>query len=236
MHLGHQFLTDVLEIRIDQSHLRETLLSTMYALIEGAAILGIPRDDLDGALNVIGPERFSLVIFDAVPGGAGHAHKIAERFDRVVAAALDRVADCPDCAEDTSCYSCLRSYSNQRHHEDLRRSAARQLLSMLVGESEAELAGLDYADPSTHPLLRALFDRGLPQPRVGLELDDQDRSILELAWPSRKYAIVLDADEGRDQALTHKGWTFDLLDDVTVDSVESVLTTEVPDDPSKDPE
>ena len=75
--------------------------------------------------------RTSLVIFDAVPGGAGSAIRIARSFDEVVRAALDRVERC-DCGEETSCYGCLRGYRNQPFHEQLRRGAAVDFLRPLV--------------------------------------------------------------------------------------------------------
>jgi hypothetical protein len=44
---------------------------------------------------------------------------------------LDRVSEC-DCGEETSCYGCLRSFRNQRHHEELSRRAAIDVLRPLV--------------------------------------------------------------------------------------------------------
>ena len=205
--LGHEYLTDVLEIDIDRGQMDVTLLSTLYALIEGAAVVGIPRSDLDGALPSAGLNRQTMVIFDAVPGGAGHAHKIADHFDQVVGAALKRVENCAGCEPDSSCYSCLRSYSNQWHHDRLRRSAAAELLRMMLGRTPQGLAGLDIADPSTHGLLRALYDRGLPQPKIGHELDDPARSIIELAWPAHRLAVTVRPDDARDTWLVDEGWT-----------------------------
>ncbi len=71
------------------------------------------------------------MIFDAVPGGAGGAIRIARSFPEVLAAAQRRVARC-DCGEETSCYGCLRNYRNQPFHEQLRRGEALRFLSPLV--------------------------------------------------------------------------------------------------------
>jgi hypothetical protein len=134
--LAHPYETDILEISFDglaapltdASHWR----STLYALLEGVSEgLQISRDDIDGTLHPTPGGRIALVIFDAVPGGAGSATRIARSFDDVLEAALTRVSRC-DCGEETSCYGCLRGYRNQPFHEELRRGAALEFLAPLV--------------------------------------------------------------------------------------------------------
>ena len=82
-----------------------------------------------------------MVLYDTVPGGggAGISQKIFEHMPEVAAAALERVQQC-SCGIDTSCYQCLRSYSNQRYHEELRREDAINLLSELVRATGEEAA------------------------------------------------------------------------------------------------
>jgi ATP-dependent helicase YprA (DUF1998 family) len=134
--LAHPYETDILEISFDglaaplasTSHWR----STLYALLEGVSErLQISRDDIDGTLHPTPGGRTALVIFDAVPGGAGSATRIARSFDDVLEAALTRVSRC-DCGEETSCYGCLRGYRNQPFHDELRRGAALRFLAPLV--------------------------------------------------------------------------------------------------------
>ena len=134
--LAHRYETDIVAISFDalaapaadNGHWR----STLYALLEGVSErLQISRDDIDGTLYPTPGGRTSLVIFDAVPGGAGSAIRIARSFDDVLRAALDRVERC-DCGEETSCYGCLRGYRNQPFHEQLRRGAAVDFLRPLV--------------------------------------------------------------------------------------------------------
>ncbi len=57
----------------------------------------------------------------------------------VATAALKRVLQC-SCGIDMSCYQCLRSYSDQRYHEELRREDAIRLLSELVCATGGEAA------------------------------------------------------------------------------------------------
>lgn len=139
-HLGHRYLTDVLELKIfGTSHLLynpNAMRSLMYALLDGASVtLGIRRDDIDGTLyyrNYGDPP--SLILFDTVPGGAGHVEHIRNSLRQVAEAGLRKVESC-QCGlpnGDTSCYNCLRNYHNQRYHDELQRIYAIQLLRMIV--------------------------------------------------------------------------------------------------------
>ena len=98
--LGHEFITDVLELRFNGALApagdMNLGLSTLYALLEGASeTLGIPCDDLDGTLFPYqGGEPPALVLFDNVPGGAGHVRRRAQRLQDVAQAARERVARC----------------------------------------------------------------------------------------------------------------------------------------------
>jgi len=102
-------------------------------LLEGASeTLGIRRDDLDGTLY-----RYTydlppaLVLFDNVPGSAGHVRRIADELPAVCRAAWERVDRC-ECGEETSCYECLRNFRNQYLHDRLRRGLPRQFLYDLL--------------------------------------------------------------------------------------------------------
>jgi ATP-dependent helicase YprA (DUF1998 family) len=108
-------------------------LSVLYALLEGASeTLGIRRDDLDGTLY-----RYSagiapaVVLYDNVPGGAGHVRRIAEELEDVFHTAWRRVDQC-ECGEETSCYECLRNFRNQHYHDQLTRGLARDFLRDLL--------------------------------------------------------------------------------------------------------
>lgn len=91
----------------------------------------ISRDDIDGTLFHRSGQTTSLVLFDTVPGGAGGAVRIATHFPDVLLAAVKRVESC-DCGEETSCYSCLRTYRNQTRHDLLVRGKALAALRLLT--------------------------------------------------------------------------------------------------------
>lgn len=128
--LGHVYQTDIASIHLPPSFAdrNDDVRGALYAIVESASeLLEINRDDINGTLSWSnqGP---SLVLFDAVPGGAGISRQIVGAFRGVLEKAIARVADC-GCDIDTSCYSCLRSYSNQRYHDDLTRLGALEALT-----------------------------------------------------------------------------------------------------------
>ncbi len=131
--LAHRYETDLLEITFDRLPAPRPSIpqwrSLLYAILEGASeCLDISRDDIDGTLYPKAGRQIALVLFDAVPGGAGGAVRIARSFLDVLSAAYRRVARC-DCGEETSCYGCLRNYRNQPFHDDLRRGDALHFLT-----------------------------------------------------------------------------------------------------------
>ncbi len=138
-HLGHRFMTDVLEIGLDGNHellhRRASMMSLMYALLDGASeALGIRRDDVDGTLfyRDFGKPPH-MILYDTVPGGAGHVERIHNKLYQVAASALEKVSSC-ECGEDTSCYNCLRNYRNQFYHDDLQRGMAMKLLEVILNK------------------------------------------------------------------------------------------------------
>lgn len=140
--IGHRFMTDVLEIRFTGSgaaHADEAVwLSTLHALLEGASHgLDIRREDLDGTLyrHAITAAP-ALLIFDNVPGGAGHVRRISTELRDTFAAAYDKVnRDC--CGPETSCYECLRNFRNQYYHDQLKRGLARDFLATVLSRQDA---------------------------------------------------------------------------------------------------
>lgn len=130
LHLGHLFMTDVLEITFDVSLPSETMiLSVLYGLLDGASeALDIQRNDINGTFYYrSGGQAPAFILFDDVPGGAGHVKRIYENLRPTVEAALARLERC-ECGWETSCYNCLRNYQNQWAHDLLQRGSAIQIL------------------------------------------------------------------------------------------------------------
>ena len=135
------FKTDVVCINFDYIHDRGERYSLLYALLEGISrFLEIERTDIDGCAQTVynnGKYETSVIIFDNVPGGAGHVSRIAgfstEQFKKVLGAAYDVVAECTCGGKtgDAACYNCLCNYSNQFIHPLLNRQKAINFLSNL---------------------------------------------------------------------------------------------------------
>lgn len=149
--LGHVQTTDTLQLRFKSApnapvpggDNRSFWLSLMYALIHGASrALQIERRDINGVLHprrgADGAWEQTIVLYDDVPGGAGHVFQISRNLPQVIDAAL-LVLNCTDCQPNTSCTHCLRDYSNQYYYDDLRRHEALRFLDQI------------RHDLSTHP-------------------------------------------------------------------------------------
>ena len=152
--LGFEQTTDTLHLRfMDAPHapLSDDFsfwMSLLQAFIQGASrALQIERHDIDGVLHPIKTAtgwHQTIVLYDDVPGGAGHVKRIQEEIAAVVEAAL-AIANCPDCTPNTSCYHCLRDYNNQTYHGLLRRGPAVAYLEALFASFSAipdELPGV----------------------------------------------------------------------------------------------
>jgi ATP-dependent helicase YprA (DUF1998 family) len=141
--LGHEFMTDVLEIQVDGSIVTSITIpeekdlwrSVLYALLEGASgALGIRRTDLNGTLYPYRPSAApALVLYDDVPGGAGHVRRIKNALPEVLEAARDRLEKC-ECGPETACHECLWNYYNQPYHDVLSRGAALDFIMLLLSQ------------------------------------------------------------------------------------------------------
>lgn len=134
--LGHKFKTDVAYLSLSCYLEKEKALSIVYALLEGVSqYLGIERNDISGTLHYNkldnGVWETNFILFDTVPGGAGHVRRIGEadeiQLKNMLNKSLDIVKQC-HCGEDSNgdsaCYSCLCNYYNQKHHDIIKRRYA----------------------------------------------------------------------------------------------------------------
>ena len=144
--LGHEFSTDILKIKLPycainidtpaNTEKKDLYLSTLFAIIEGACnSLEINRGDINGCVA----ENGVIILYDDTPGGSGFVKQIYEKFEDVLPAALDKVSGSCGCTEETSCYGCLRNYSNQYYHDVLSRGLAKNYLSWVLNRSASNL-------------------------------------------------------------------------------------------------
>lgn len=142
-HLSHDFKTDVAKLTFNTVEAKDynTMLSVLYALLEGLSReMGIERTDIKGCLfRTIskGEMIYSVVLYDAVAGGAGHVRRIASEDGAALQAVLRQALAIADgCGCDSSCYHCLRNYYNQKIHDRLDRKKAAAFLKQWIGRME----------------------------------------------------------------------------------------------------
>jgi len=131
--LGYRFETDVLQLRFLNPDLAdwEVAISVLYALLKGISNnLNIDQNDISGCLqyfynSISFRPNYALIFYDRTPGGAGYVKRINnhETLYNVIKETFDSINEC-NCggeAMDSSCYSCLRNYYNQKYHDILKR-------------------------------------------------------------------------------------------------------------------
>lgn len=152
--------------------------------------------------------QIALTFIDPSLGGAGYLPRIAAELHLAAQRALDHL-DHPGC--ETACYRCLKSYTNQRYHDQLQWPLAIPDLEALAAASPIAqpLTRGDIADPTPwleaysagvgSPLelkfLRLFEQHGFhPEKQVALVHESQRRpfTIADFAVPARRLAIYID--------------------------------------------
>lgn len=140
--LAHEIVTDILQLRFNRcvppppdTNNKPFWLSLVSAFLNGTCdSLGISPNDLGGTYHGWTAENHigELVLYDRIPGGAGHIRQIIENLDLVLKKTLERVRDCACSDIEGSCYACLRSYSNQFYWDHLKRRPIIEWLEKII--------------------------------------------------------------------------------------------------------
>ncbi len=132
--LSHIFKTDVVQLMFSDNANFGTMLSVMYALLRATSqVLDIEGTDINGCLYASnGNVQYSIILYDSVPGGAGHIHRIAANESVFQSVILKAYEICSECECSPSCYRCLRDYYNQDFHSMLDRNAAAKFLKQYL--------------------------------------------------------------------------------------------------------
>lgn len=132
--IGHIFQTDVIKIHMMKSFTFDETISATYAILEGISHkLQIERNDINGLVVRSKISGYDIILFDNVPGGAGHVKRLVDDvvFEKVIKEAL-LIASQECCDLETTCYNCLRSYYNQTYHKILKRKYAQKVLKWII--------------------------------------------------------------------------------------------------------
>ncbi|MBE6141335.1 MAG: DEAD/DEAH box helicase [Erysipelotrichaceae bacterium] len=142
--LHHIFNTDVAKISFgcDTSDYK-TMVSVMYAILYAISEeLNIERKDIKACLSlkvIDHKPNYSVIVYDAVPGGAGHSRRLVTSDGRMLYKIINvALFNMVSCKCEPSCYNCLRSYENQKIHDDLDRKLAAKFLEQLIGDIKLE--------------------------------------------------------------------------------------------------
>lgn len=140
--LGHEFMTDMVKLVFEHHNSsipqKEGLgfwQSLLYGLLDGVSDrLDIERNDIDGCIYFEKGQRTALVLFDSVPGGAGHVKRLVHEENMLIEVlwkTLDNLSKCQCGGEEgqSSCYGCLKNYYNQYCHPNLKRGPVIQFLA-----------------------------------------------------------------------------------------------------------
>ena len=142
--LAYRFRTDVFSLRFNTPGIFEfdQAISLLYGILEGSSrVLNVDRNDISGCVRWFYNKEFScpsyeFVFYDKTPGGAGHVRRMNDRatLTSILKETLTFISAC-SCGGDsmnTSCYSCLRNYYNQKYHENLQRKYVVDYLSSVL--------------------------------------------------------------------------------------------------------
>lgn len=96
--------------------------SLAYALQKGLCnVLELDTSDIGVAWRRAVDRGYEIILYDHTPGGAGFVQEGYVQWEKVLREAREV---CRTCTCENACYECLKSYSNQAHHEKLNRVTA----------------------------------------------------------------------------------------------------------------
>jgi len=261
--LSHVFKTDAAAITFMSTEATnyDRMISVLYAVLEGLSKeLDIERTDIKGCLHKAKPEGYSqsvysIILYDAVAGGAGHVRRIVtedgEVFQRVLKRAHQIVSTCK-C--DPSCYSCIRNYYNQKIHDKLDRNKAAAFLAARLGrcipiemadysekdEPDVVISGSDLAEDNASWF--EIFDaygfdgngaerdaHGIPKTGcLIMPTVTVQADVIEpyFVWEANKVMVINEIEPNLEQKLCDLGWHIVLMS-APVEELASVLRGEM---------
>jgi len=175
------------------------------ALRTGATrLLDMGPDDLQLLIIQKPDGKQDLLIYDPMPGGSGLLEQMLARWQELIAMSKELLAGCAQACE-TACYSCLKTFRNQFHHELLNRHTALELIDTLnhAPQDYREIVAVfeeerpEEGSPSNSPearLLRLLHEHHFPAGECRKRITTSLGIATEPDWVQEptKVAIYLD--------------------------------------------
>ena len=198
--LFHSFNTDIVQIRFNSSKniAYNTAVSVLFALIDAISRkLHVERDEISGVIkrddvSTASGETYRFILFDNVPGGAGHVKQLLDNDYKNLASVLDaayeKSLNCT-CDPKSSCYKCLRTYDNQKYHDVLSRELVVDFLEQYI-----------HAIPKKHVSTKIVVKNATTIPfgdwnsffktAKGLFTESAEKVISTLKMPSKVFADI----------------------------------------------
>lgn len=179
-------------------------INLMEATLVGAReFLDMGESELEGFVEVRDGNSPWVMIYDPMPGGSGFLPQLRRFWAEACRRGLDVLGAC-ECEE--ACYSCLKSYWNQRHHSLLSRPLAVQLLQTHAAEMEfgAEIPpefgdvpspGAEEESDAEELFMRILSERHFPLPterQYRVQLADGTHTVADFAYPAETVLVYID--------------------------------------------
>ncbi len=189
--LGYKFKTDVVRIRIDQPLLstNEQKYEEAYSILQALILssckeLNIENTEIAGCLQYYynNGDNYSYILYDKTPGGAGHVKRLNNKdvILHVLINAMNLAQKCPNCDEDSSCYSCLRTYQNQKNHDIIKRKYVFNYLGQVLN-------GVNDEDSDSK--LEDIFLSKLQTIADTWNVTGKDKNIYEATFNNQKWSI-----------------------------------------------
>lgn len=219
--LAHIYHTDVLQIRFakpvnldgaQSADAEESFLRTLAEALRLAAAraIGLGQREVGASYRLRPFHSPEIILFDAVPGGAGYCQLLLKLGMRKL---LEEAIEVLRCSCTHSCRACLKAYENQQHWDLLRREPVLEWIERLLAGNQSKFLGYQAAQVDGE--LKAQWMPGLAEaghillisPRLsrpglaqdgGIGLARLAELIAWLALPGKSLEIVLPQGFGMD--------------------------------------
>lgn len=128
LNIGYKFKSDAIKISFGGRCLfnsKEEAYSILQSLqLAATRVLDVKNNEIAGCLYYYSDNQlFDFILYDTTPGGAGLVTRLIDEsiINKLFDVAYHIAKDCKDCNIESSCYSCLRTYQNQKHHDEIKR-------------------------------------------------------------------------------------------------------------------
>lgn len=188
--LGYKFKTDIVRIRIDQPLMSvDKKYDEAYSILQALILatckeLNIENSEIAGCLQYYynGGSNYSYILYDKTPGGAGHVKRLNNEdvILHVLINAMNLAQKCPNCDEDSSCYSCLRTYQNQKKHDIIKRNYVYNYLGQVLS---------GYSEGSADSKLEEIFLSKLQNKASSWNVKGNDKNIYTAIFNGQTWTI-----------------------------------------------